>query len=146
MNEFLIEYLCFEVCKPNNDSRFLKICIDDDSVFLSTAFGLRGTYIEDSVLTYQSSYESARLISGMLKDLKINTWPKVVPADYVPGDHLLGCDTDSWSLDYKEKGKKRTRHIRGKGSLPDYSPYNDFLECIDQIAPGNDWIEWIGKD
>lgn len=142
----MIEYLGFELCKPNKRSRFIKIEVEDDGVYLTTAYGYHGMYLEDAFVRYHSPIQSAWLISGLLKDLKINTWPKAIPSDYVPGKYLIGCDVDAWSLDYREQGKKRTRHIRGKGSFPKTPPFEGFLECIDHIAPERDWLKWLGED
>ncbi|MBR2788575.1 MAG: hypothetical protein IKD94_05370 [Erysipelotrichaceae bacterium] len=141
----MIEYLCFELCKPDKRSRFIEIEVDEEGVYLTTAYGNQGMYLEDAFVRYHSPIQLAWLISGLLKDLKISTWPKAIPEDYVPEKHLIGCDVDAWSLDYREQGKKRTRHIHGKGSFPDTPPYEGFLECIDHIAPERDWLKWLNE-
>lgn len=142
----MIEYLSFELCKPNERSRFIEIEVEKDDVYLTTAYGYHGIYIDDSIHIFHSPIQSAWLISGLLKDFKINTWPKTIPADYVPEKHIMGCDADAWSLNYREQGKKRTRHIFGKGPFPNMPPYDGFLECINLIAPERDWLKWIDED
>jgi hypothetical protein len=141
----MVESLCFEICKPDQRSRYICIEVDEDGVYLSTAFGHRGMYAEDAALHYRASLRWASRISDYLRLLKIYSWPKSVPSDYVPGKHMLGCDDDSWSLDYKEMEKSNTRHIHGKGSMPDISPYSDFIQFIDRISPDQDWLEWIDR-
>ncbi|MCR5205376.1 MAG: hypothetical protein K6E47_09985 [Lachnospiraceae bacterium] len=142
----MIEYLSFEMCKPNNASRYIKIEVGNNEVYLTEAYGSRGMYLEESVLRYCTSIQSVKSFLNLLNELKISSWPKAFPEDYVPSSHLLGCDVDSWSIDYRELGKKRTRHIHGKGLFPDNSPYNRFLEYIDCIVPEQDWLEWIEND
>lgn len=142
----MIECLSFEMCKPNTKSRFIKIEVINNEVYLTKAHGSRGIYLEESVLHYCTSTQSLKPFLKILEELNISSWPKAFPKDYVPGRHLMGCDVDSWSIDYKEQGKKRTRHIHGKGSFPDIYPYSNFLEFIDCIDPEQDWIEWVEAD
>lgn len=142
----MIDFLNFELCKANGRSRFIKIKIKEDGVYLTTAYGYKGMYLEDSFTYYRSPVQSAWLISVMFEDLKIGSWPKAIPADYVPGKYLIGCDTDSWSLHYREQGKKRTRHIHGRGPLPKEPPFYEFIKSINHISPERDWLKWIAED
>ena len=141
----MIEYLSFELCKPNKISRFIRIKVEENGVYLTTAYGYEGMYLENSFVHYHSPIQSAWLMSLMFEDLKIGSWPKAIPADYVPGRHMIGCDVNAWSLDYREQGKKRTRHIRGKGSFPDTPPFDEFLKCINHVSPERDWLKWIAE-
>ena len=55
----MIEYLGFELCKPNKRSRFIKIAVEDDGVYLTTAYGYHGMYLEDAFVRYHSPIQSA---------------------------------------------------------------------------------------
>lgn len=58
----------------------------------------------------------------------------------------MGCDEDSWSLDYKEVEKKTTRHVWGRGEFPDAEPYSGFYNCLSKVIPDKELIEWFIED
>lgn len=139
----MIDYLLFEICKSDNKSRYFKFTLVDDSMFLETSFGLRGMYDSNGIKTYRCPFEFAQLMSSKIEPLKISSWPRKFPVDYVSGNPIMGCDPFSWSIDYRENGKKNTCHIRGKGDFPNIHPYDLFLLILNQILPEKDLIRWL---
>ena len=139
----MIDYLSCEICKSDNTSRFYKFTLDDDNLFLETSLGLRGMYNSNGIQTYRCSFKYAQIISSKIEPLKISSWPRRFPNDYVPGNPIMGCDPFSWSIDYRESGKKNTCHIRGKGNFPDDYPYDLFLIILNQTLPEKDLIRWL---
>lgn len=140
----MLEYLSFELCKENGESRCLKACNCEDGFYLRTGQGYRGLYIAEGMKRYRCGnrlYPS--LVSVELEELKIRKWPKAFPADYVPGKHLMGCDEGSWSLDYREEGYRNTRHIHGKGSFPDTYPFTALIRCLDGMCPDSGLASWV---
>ena len=91
--------------------------------------------MSDHVKKYKLNSKSEVMISLLIEPLKIYTWPKAIPAGYVPGKHMMGCDIASWSIEYKEAEKKTMRHIYGKGAFPAAPPYSDLQECLKWILP-----------
>ena len=140
----MIQFLSFEICKPTNESRYLKLFFwRQEGFYLETASGYRGMYVVGNDRLYRCDQKSIELISRVIEPLKIYGWPKVIPLDYVPGNHIIGCDVNSWSIDYKECEKKTTRHIRGNGTFPLSPPYSEFISALCGVTPDRDFIEWI---
>lgn len=131
----MIQYLSFEICQPTNESRYLKLFWKQDGFYLETASGYRGMYVVGNSRLYRCNQDSVESISRAIEPLKIYGWPKVVPFNYVPGIHIMGCDTDSWSIDYKEFEKKTMRHIRGNGAFPSAEPYRIFIDRLAEVIP-----------
>lgn len=144
--ENMIQYLSFERCKPDNESRYIKIFQKQDGYYLEIAAGRRGMYIVVNSRLYKCGSDSIDVISKLIEPLKIYAWPKSVPSDYVPGDHIMGCDVDTWSLDYKEVEKNTTRHVRGRGSFPDSDPYSVFYNRLSKMIPDKELMEWFIED
>lgn len=146
----MIEYLSYERCKANNKSRYFKLFRDQNGFYIELAAGYRGMYVAGNNKLYQCKPDSVelitKLISELIEPLKIYTWPKAIPTDYVPGKHLMGSDEDSWSLEYKETEKKTTKHIRGRGSFPDTDPYRNFYDCIRNVIPDEQFMDWFVED
>ncbi len=139
----MIQYLSFERCKPNSESRYFKLFRNQDDYYLEIATGHRGMYIVGNSQFYKCESDSIDVISKLVEPLKIYGWPKSFPSDYVPGGHIMGCDKDSWSLDYKEVEKKTSRHVRGKGKLPDTEPYCNFYNRLNKVIPDKELMEWF---
>lgn len=139
----MVEYLAFQLCKPDGDSRYIKIHKEDGSLHMEIAAGMRGMYISDNIVKYRCGGVSENLISELIQPTKPYTWPRVIPSDYNPGEHILGCDIDSWSLDYKEEEKKTMRHIRGKGDVPEEEPYILFLVNLMRFVPDREVVDWF---
>ncbi len=142
----MIQYLTFEQCKTDNKSRYFGLFLKGGDLYFETAVGYRGMYIAGNSNVYRCTTDSAQLISAMIGALKIYTWPKAIPSDYVPGEHLMGCDVDSWTIDYKEVEKKTARHIYGKGSFPVEEPYSNFIKYFVSIVPDKNLKEWLQSD
>ena len=140
----MIQYLAFEICKSNNESRYYKLWRESDGYYLEVANGYRGMYIVGNSQFYQCGFEYMEQISNLIEPLKLYAWPKAFPSDYVPEDHLMGCDTNSWSIHYKELEKKYTRHIRGRGEYPLVKPYSVFMERFVNVIPNESLREWLG--
>ena len=145
-NENMIQYLSFERCKPNSESRYFKLFRKQDGYYLEIAAGRRGMYIVGNGQIYKCGSDSIDVISKLIEPLKIYGWPKSVPSDYVPEDHIMGCDEDSWSLDYKEVERKTTRHVRGRGEFPDVEPYCGFFNRLSKVIPDKELMEWFTED
>ena len=143
----MIEYLSYERCKANNKSRYFKLFRDQDGFYMEIGAGYRGMYIVGKNQLYQCQSDSiepiTELISELIEPLKIYTWPKTFPTDYVPGNHIMGSDEDSWSLEYKETEKKTTKHIRGRGSFPDADPYRKFYDFLCNVIPDEEFADWF---
>ena len=142
----MIQYLSFEICKENGQSQYIKLYTEEDDYYLELAAGKNGMYINDSILLYKcrnESLESIEYIAMMIGTLRIYSWPKYIPADYIPRNRIIGCDGNTWSLDFKELEKKTTRHIRGKGEIPEESPYIDLFKYLMQILPDEEFKEWF---
>ncbi len=142
----MIRYLYFNICKSDNSSRYFELTIEQDGVYWETAYGNRGIYLDSNIQTYHSNKTGADEISRLIEPLKIYAWPQALPSDYVPRKQLMGCDTNSWIIEYYEDGKQTMRHIKGKGSFPVESPYFNFLVSLDNISPTEDLISWIYSD
>lgn len=142
---YILDKLSFVFCAENGDTRSINIFFaSDNNLYLLSEKGYMGLFI------YPKEYRITRYkildangFSRKLNGLQIYKWPKAFPAEYVPEKYLMGCDTGSWSLSYKEIGKKTTRHINGKGSFPDFSPYNDFLFILNKVDPNQNIKTWI---
>ena len=80
----MIQYLSFEICKPTNESRYLKLFWKQDGFYLETASGYRGMYVVGNSRLYRCNQDSFESISRAIEPLKIYGWPKVVPFNYVP--------------------------------------------------------------
>ena len=128
----MIEYLAFELCKSDERSRFLSIRQNKDGADVQIGDGRRGMYIAGQVIRYKLSLDDFRKISHAIEELKVYAWPKSIPKDYLPGEHLLGCDV-GWSLEYKEKDKVTMRHIYGKEAPPKKYPYSILMLCINKL-------------
>ena len=139
----MIQYLSFERCKPDNESRYFKLFHKQGGYYLEIATGYRGMYIMGNCRLYRCGTDSVEVISKLIEPLKIYAWPKAVPSSYIPGDHIMGCDVDSWSLDYKEVNKKTMRHVRGRGEFPDFEPYREFFNRLSKIIPDKQLVEWL---
>ena len=142
----MIQYLSFERCKQDSESRYFKLFRKQDRYYLEIAVGHRRMYIVGNSQFYKCRFDSIDVVSKLIEPLKIYGWPKSVSSNYVPGDHIMGCDMDSWSLDYKEVEKKTTRHVRGKGDFPDTEPYSDFYNCLSKVFQDKDVMEWFVED
>lgn len=139
----MVEYLVFELCKPDGESRCITIQNKNGSLYLDISIGNRGLYISTNIVSYHCGGDSEKLISSLLEPSKPYTWPRVIPSDYTPGKHIMGSDIDSWSLEYKEVEKKTTRHIRGKGDIPTDEPYSSFVDNLMKIIPDRETVEWF---
>ncbi len=142
----MVEYLSFERCKPDNGSRYFKLFKKDEGYYLEIAAGFRGMYIVGNNTMYKCRDEDADKITILIEPLKIYTWPKAFPSDYSPEDHLMGCDTDSWSIEYKEVEKKTMRHVNGRGAFPETGLYGEFFLRISRLIPDRELMEWLTTD
>lgn len=140
----MIQYLSFEICKSTNESRYLKLFWKQDGFCLEAASRYQGMYVIGNSRLFRCDQDSVELISRVIESLKIYGWPKAVPFNYVPGNHIMGCDTDSWSIDYKEFEKKTTRHIHGRGAFPSVEPYSVFMERLAEVIPDG-IIAWLSE-
>ena len=131
----MIQYLSFEICKPTNESRYLKLFWKQDGFYLEIASGYRGMYVVGNSRLYRCNQDSFESISRAIEPLEIYGSAKVVPVNYVPVIHIMACDTDSWSIDYKEFEKKTMRHIRGSGAFPSAEPYRVFMDRLAEVIP-----------
>ena len=50
----MVEYLAFQLCKPDGESRYIKIHKEDGSLHMEIAAGMRGMYISDNIVKYNS--------------------------------------------------------------------------------------------
>lgn len=158
----MFEELNFEICKKNKKSRYWAFSVADGYLYLETGYGLQGVYLDTNIKNYRCPVSSVERFFKGIDELKIQSWPKAVPADYVPGKHVMGCDEHSWSITYKEQGKRNRRHIHGKGDFPrssaallfdpanEPSPemerYERFLSLIASGSPDGDLYEWLEKE
>ena len=113
----------------------------------NTSHGRRGIYIctDEFVKNYQIAGEHLIPFYRTLEAMKIYSWKKTYPSDYVLGDHLMGCDIGSWSLDYRECDKRIMRHIYGKGDIMETFPKTPLLALFDTMFPDFDFTEWIAE-
>ena len=142
----MLQHLGFEFCKESGESVGMTLYLSDDGYYyLKNSFGFRGIYIcdADHVKNYRLKAEYLIGLSGALERLKLYSLKKAYPSDYIPGNHLIGCDEGSWSLDYKESEKRITRHIHGKGDFPPVPPFSDLLHLLDSLFPEVHFKEWL---
>ena len=145
----MLEYLSFEYCKETEESHAFKLQLSDDGYYyLQTLHGRLGNYIniEDCIKNYRMETEKLFLLSNALESKRIYSWKKVYPDGYIPEDHIMGCDVESWSLDYKECEKRYTRHIHGKGNIYDTFPEVQLLPIFDLLFPDFNFIKWISEE
>lgn len=150
----MVEFISFELCKNDGQSKYIKYFKRDNDFYLETASGFQGMYIilnnrpdlDSNERLYRLSESSARLVSDLMESLKIYSWPKSIPSGYTPSDRIIGSDEDTWSLDYKEEEKKTTRHIRGKGPFPTESPYKEFYRLFTRTIPDQETKDWFLKE
>ena len=135
----MIQYLAFELCKSNEQSRYIKLFSRNDSFYIKSAVGSNGAYLLDCINRYHCPNETARIISSVIDSLKIYSWPKTIPSDYIPSDRIIGWDTNTWSLDFKEPKKKYARHIFGKGAFPKEESYRFFMNIVARFVPDNEF-------
>jgi hypothetical protein len=139
----MLKYLSFEMCKPTNESRYITIFLKDDIYYMETSTGIQGIYLVEDGKLYRCSLNAIEWLSRMIEPLKIYGWPKFIPSDYVPGNHMMGCDSNSWTLDYKEIDKKTARHIHGYGAFPSVEPYSEFMKQLIRVMPDDEFAEWF---
>ena len=141
---YLLDEISFEFCAESDETKHINISLDSDDLYVRSERGLRGMYIYkrgEQVMRYRILDKEG--LSRKLNGLCIYKWPKAFPSDYVPEDHLMGCDTGSWSISYKEIGKKTSRHIHGKGPFPKSEPYLNLLQILNNVDPDHDLMEWV---
>ncbi len=143
----MIEYLSFEYCNKNNESHAfeLRFIMTAQKYYLHTEHGTQGFYIHpaDHNTCYSISSDKLKSISDVIESMKIYSWNKSYPSDYKPSDRIMGCDTGTWSLYYKECGKRTTRHIFGKGSILETFPKPMLLTMFATFFPDFNFREWI---
>ena len=145
----MVEYISFELCKADGDSKYIKIFERSGEYYLELKSGVNGIYIIDrknidvDINLYCCPRYSVKLISSLLESLKIYGWSKTIPSDYVPSNRIIGSDDGTWTLDYKERGKKTMRHIRGKGEFPKEEPYISFYRLFINAIPSEEVKEWF---
>lgn len=145
----MLEYLSFEYCKESEESHAFTLILGDDGYYhLRNNHGRRGIYAfdRDHMKDYRIEVEKLKPIIHEIEQMKIYSWRKAYPSDYVPGNHLMGCDVGSWSLDYSECEKRTTRHIHGKGSLLETFPKPSSLLFFDSLFPDFNFTEWIRNE
>ena len=141
----MVGMITLEICKINGESRYISYFHEDGSLFIRIGVGYEGEYAEDNIQLYScpnSPYY--KVFFKYIEKLKIYSWPKVIPEDYVPGKYMIGCDVDSWSLVYREVGKKRTRHIHGEFASLEKEPYLTLVRLLDAASPKK-WIRWLDE-
>ena len=142
----MLAYLAFEYCKETEESHGFTLYLGEDGYYyLQTNHGRRGIYIctDEFVKNYRIAGEHLVPFYRTLEAMKIYSWKKAYPPDYVPEAHLMGCDVGSWFLDYRECGKRITRHIHGKGDIMETFPETPLLALFDTMFPDFDFAEWI---
>ena len=141
----MVERVTLEICKLNGESRYISYFHEEDNLFIKVGIGYEGAYPEQNIHAYacqNNPYYSSFL--NYVEKLKIYSWPRAIPKDYVPGKYMIGCDTDSWSLVYKEKEKKRFCRIHGKGAYPQTEPYITLVRLLDAGSPEK-WLQWLDE-
>ena len=145
----MLEYLSFEYCKENEESHAITLQFDDEQgdYHLRNYHGRRGLYIcgIDGEKRYYVETEKIMPISKLFEMAKIYSWKKSYPPDYIPGEHFMGCDIGSWSMEYKETDKQTTRHIHGKGDICQTFPAPVLLNCVNALFVDFDFMEWISE-
>ena len=141
---YLLDELSFGFCADNGKTRSIEISLVSDKLYVKAETGLNGLFIyarDEKIKRYRILDKEC--FSRKLNGLSIYKWPKAIPEDYVPGNHLMGCDKGSWHLSYKELGKKTFRHIHGKGAFPETPPYIVLLQILNKVDPDHDLMEWV---
>lgn len=137
----MIEYLSFQYCKEDGHSSTITVRLSGDHYILSTANGRNGVYVSDAFKTYKCPAGALSRACDNIKALKIYSWASNYPSDYKVRNRLMGVDSGTWNLDYKEVGKKRTRHINGCGAYP--SEWTSFILSLATMSPSESVIYWI---
>ncbi|MBO4926710.1 MAG: hypothetical protein J5379_00445 [Clostridiales bacterium] len=139
----MIEQVLFEICKENQQSRYINAQMAGKYVYLETATGTRGMYSQADIRNFRLDAEPVAEIFSRLDALKITEWPKSVPTGYWPGEKMSGCDVPSWMVDVKKRRSCRTHYIRGKGHYPQDAGYQELLELMDELIPTHDLKQWF---
>ena len=135
----MIEKLIFEYCKENGSSQLIDLELNDDEYILKIASGHNGMYLDSCFKYYKCTAANLKPITDSLKALNINKWSRYYPATYRPRNRLLGSDSNTWTLHYKENGKKIFRHVNGYGCYP--PQWEQFILCLDAMAPENNMLQ-----
>ena len=141
---YWVDDLSFGFCAENGETRSIEISLDLDKLYVSTKNGFKGLFaydIGEKIKRYRIL--DIECFSRKINGLNIYKLPKAIPSDYKPEKHFMGCSAGTWYLSYKELGKKTTRHIQGKGSFPDSSPYIDLLRILNKVHPDQNLMEWV---
>ncbi len=141
---YLVDELSFTFCTESGETKHMHISLDYDRLYLKKEIGLKGLFFEVcGENTTRYIIPDKESFSRKINGLNIYKWPKSFPTDYVPSEHLIGCDQGTWGLTYKEIGKKTTRHIYGKGAFPISSPYVGLLRILNKVDPDHEIMNWV---
>ena len=129
----MIEKLIFEYCKENGSTKLIDLELNDDEYILKIASGYNGMYLGSCFKYYKCTAANLKPITDSLKALNIYKWRRYYPSTYRPRNRLLGSDSNTWTLHYKESGKKVFRHVNGHGCYP--PQWEQFIQYLSAMLP-----------
>ena len=140
----MVEKLIFEYCRTDGSSKLIDLELRDKKYILKVASGKNGLYLDNNFTFYKCEAKFLTALMEQIQHLKIYSWKRYYPVTYKPSNRLLGSDSGTWSLHYKEIKKKVFRHVNGYGEYP--TQWSQFLLLLDVMVPNSNLQQWINQD
>ena len=140
----MVEKLIFEYCRTDGSSKLIDLELRDKKYSLKVASGKNGLYLDSSFTFYECGAKLLTTLMNQIQQLKIYSWKRYYPVTYKLSNRLMGSDSGTWSLHYKETEKKVFRHVNGYGEYP--SQWSQFILYLDVMVPGGNLQQWMKQD
>lgn len=129
----MVEKLLFEYCKSDDSSKLIDLELRGNKYLLKIASGRNGIYLDSSFSYYECETKHLEYLLEQLQKLNIYGWKRYYPISYKPSNRLMGSDSGTWSLHYKETEKKIFRHVNGYREYP--PKWSQFILYLNTLIP-----------
>lgn len=140
----MVEKLIFEYCRNDGSSKLIDLELRDKKYILKIASGKNGLYLDSNFTLYECEAKLLTALMIQIQQLKIYSWKRYYPVTYKPSNRLMGSDSGTWSLHYKEMEKKVFRHVNGHSEYP--AQWSRLLLLLDMMVPNSALQQWINQD
>lgn len=131
----MVEKLIFEYCRTDGSCKLIDLELKNKKYILKVASGKNGLYLDSNFTFYECEAKLLTALMNQIQQLKIYSWKRYYPVTYKPSNRLMGSDSGTWSLHYKEMEKKVFRHVHGKNCYP--TNWSIFINFMNTIIPAD---------